>query len=80
MSFSVLLGALKKKHKKMSKKIESPYFVFFCEKRKSIGIMKKISCVDFLLKKEKKKSVFFCGVLFREDSFRDIVREKKTCQ
>jgi hypothetical protein len=21
--------------------------------------------------------VFFCGVLFREDSFRDIVREKK---
>jgi hypothetical protein len=41
--------------------------------RKSVGIMKKISYVDFLLK----KSVFFCGVLFREDSFRDIVREKK---
>jgi hypothetical protein len=55
------------------KKIESPYFIFFCEKRKSVGIMKKISCVDFLLKKE----CFFCGVLFREYSFRDIVREKK---
>jgi hypothetical protein len=38
--------------------------------------MKKISCVEFLLKK-KEKSVFFCGVLFRENSFRDIVREKK---
>jgi hypothetical protein len=25
--------------------------------------------------------VFFCGVLFREDSFKDIVREKKkNCQ
>jgi hypothetical protein len=37
-----------------------------------------------LLKKEEKKekSVFFCGVHFREDDFRDIVREKKkkTCQ
>jgi hypothetical protein len=29
-----------------------------------------------LLKKEGKR-VFFCGVLFREDSFRNIVREKK---
>jgi hypothetical protein len=29
----------------------------------------------FLLKK--KKRVFFCGVLFREDSFRNIIREKK---
>jgi hypothetical protein len=53
----------------MSEKIESSYFVFFCEKRKSVEIMKKISCVDFLLKKEEKKRVFFCGVLFREYSF-----------
>jgi hypothetical protein len=31
-----------------------------------------------LLKNEEgKKECFFCGVLFREDSFRDIVREKK---
>jgi hypothetical protein len=63
-------------------KIESPYFVIFCEKRKSVGIMKKISCVDFLLKKKKRKkekSIFFCGVLFHEDSFRDIVG-KKICQ
>jgi hypothetical protein len=29
-----------------------------------------------LKKKEEGKSVFFCGVLFREDSFKDIVREK----
>jgi hypothetical protein len=39
-----------------------------------------------LLKKEEEEeeenSVFFCGVLFREDNFRDIVREKKrkVCQ
>jgi hypothetical protein len=37
--------------------------------------MKKISYVDFLLKK--KKRIFLCGVLFREDSFRDIVRKKR---
>jgi hypothetical protein len=36
--------------------------------------MRKISCVDFLLKKE--NSVFFCGVFFRENGFRDIVRKK----
>jgi hypothetical protein len=33
--------------------------------------------IFFVKKKEEKKIVFFCGVLFREDSFRDIVREKK---
>jgi hypothetical protein len=45
--------------------------------------MKKISYVDFFVKKKKReKRVFFCGVLFREDSFKDIVREKKkkNCQ
>jgi hypothetical protein len=48
-------------------------------RKKSVGIMKKISCVDFLLKKreKKRKECFFCGVFFREDNFRDIVREKK---
>jgi hypothetical protein len=41
--------------------------------------MKKISCVDFLLKKQRreKKEYFFGGVFFCEDSFRDIIREKK---
>jgi hypothetical protein len=60
------------------KKIKSPYLILFREKRKIITIMKKNSCVDFFVKKEeKKKSIFLCGVLFREDSFRDIVRKKK---
>jgi hypothetical protein len=32
----------------------------------------------FVKKKEKKEKKFiFCGVLFREDNFRGIVREKK---
>jgi hypothetical protein len=52
----------------------NPLILFFCEKRKSVGIMKKYRVLIFLLKKRK---VFFYGVLFREHSFRDIVREKK---
>jgi hypothetical protein len=36
-------------------KKSNPLILFFCEKRKSIGKMKKISCVDFLLKKKRKK-------------------------
>jgi hypothetical protein len=52
------------------KKIESPYFVIFYEKRKNIRIMKKISCVDFFFVKKKEKS---------GDNFGDIVR-KKNCQ
>jgi hypothetical protein len=60
----------------MSEKNRIP--LFFCEK-KSVGIMKKISCVDFLLKKKrrkKEKSAFFYGIFFCENSFRDIVRKK----
>jgi hypothetical protein len=40
--------------------------------------MKKISYVDFFVKKKEGKK----SVLFREDSFKDIVREKKkkNCQ
>jgi predicted aldo/keto reductase-like oxidoreductase len=49
-------------------------------RKKIIGIMKKISCIDFLLKKRRENSVIFCGVIFHEDSFRDIVREKKNYQ
>jgi hypothetical protein len=66
MSFFCVVGSIEKK---MS---EKNWILLFCEKRKSVGIMKKLSCVDFLLKKS-----VFCGVLFREDSFRDIIREKR---
>jgi hypothetical protein len=40
--------------------------------------MKKYHMLIFFLLKQKEgiKRVFFCGVLFREDSFRDIVRKK----
>jgi hypothetical protein len=58
------------------KKIESPYFFV---RKKSVGIMKKISCVDFLLKKrrgKKKRVPFFMVFFFCENSFRDIVRKK----
>jgi hypothetical protein len=38
------------------KKIESPYFVIFCEKRKSVRIMKKYHVlIFFLLKKRREK-------------------------
>jgi hypothetical protein len=49
-------------------------------RKKSIRIIKKYYVLIFCSKKrrEKKKLVsFFCGVIFGEDSFRDIVREKK---
>jgi hypothetical protein len=48
-------------------------------RKESVGIIKKYHVLIFLLKKrreKKKKIVFFCGVLFRENSFRDIVRKK----
>jgi hypothetical protein len=52
----------------MSEK-KSPYF--FCEKRKGVGIMRKISCGDFFLLKKRRKKKEKSG-----DSFRDIVRKK----
>jgi hypothetical protein len=53
MSFSVLLGALKKKTKRV-KKIKSPYFVYFCGKRKCRN-NKKYHVLIFLLKKKERE-------------------------
>jgi hypothetical protein len=53
------------------KKIESPYFVIFCEKRKIVRIMKKISCIVFFVKKRREKKEEKSG-----DNFRDIVIKK----
>jgi hypothetical protein len=63
----VLLGALKIK-------LNLLILFFFVRKEKRVGIMKKYHVLIFVKKKreKKEKSVFFC-----EDSFRDIVREKK---
>jgi hypothetical protein len=54
----------------------NPLILFFCEKRKSVGIMKKISCVDFLLKK--RKEYFFVVFFFVKIIF--CKKKRKTCQ
>jgi hypothetical protein len=55
----------------------NPFILFFVIK-KCRDNEKKYYVLIFVKKREKKKKrVFFCGVLFREDSFRDIVREKE---
>jgi hypothetical protein len=73
MSFSVLLGVLKKKYKMSEKKLNPLILFYFCEKRKNVGIMKKYHVLIFLLKKRKE---YFFVVFFFVKIVLEIVRKK----
>jgi hypothetical protein len=71
IEFFSIVRSIEKNKKWVKNQI--PLFYFLWEKKYRDN--EKISCVDLLFKKKRKKRkeyFFFCGVLFREDSFRKL--------